>query len=263
MLKLLCVTDLSAENSPELDRARLLADTLSADLLVLRVVAPGESSEMLEQSLRSETDLLVIGTQARRGVRDAMGSLIASKALAERACPVLIVNGPPQTAYRRVMLALDESAASIAAVRAAEKLVITEDVDASVVHTFDTPYREVLHSSGTSATSLERYTSGWLGEAATRIRDLLKHHSVAFNRYDVQIEEGRPAAGILRAAETQRPDLLVLGTGSHGLLHRAFLGSVANEVMFKARCDVLVVPQENPSAATLGTVVPEARRQLQ
>jgi nucleotide-binding universal stress UspA family protein len=263
MLKLLCVTDLLSESSPELVRARLLADTLSADLLVLRVVAPGESSEVLEQSLRSDTDLLVIGTHARRGIRDAMGSLIAGTVLAERACPVLIVGGPPQTAYRKVLLALDESAASIAAVRAAEKLVISEAVDASVVHAFDTPYREVLQSSGTSATSIERYTSGWLNDAANRIRDLLKHHSVAFNRYDVQIEEGRPAAGILRAAETQRPDLLVLGTGSHGFLHRAFLGSVANEVMFKAGCDVLVVPEEHPTAATLSTVLPEARGQLQ
>lgn len=258
MLKLLCVTDLMADDTPALGRARLLSDSLNAGLLVLRVVAPSESSEVLEHALRSETDLIVIGSHARRGVRDALGGAIASKVLAQRACPVLIVNHPPAGSYRKVMLALDDSASSVAALRAAEKLVLSPEADATVVHAFDTPYRDVLQG----ATSLERYTSGWQTDAATRMRDVLKHFSGAFNRYVIQIEEGRPAAGILRAAEVHRPDLLVLGTGSRGLLHRAFLGSVANEVMFRAACDVLVVPEEEGVAMTLRSTSPEARREL-
>jgi nucleotide-binding universal stress UspA family protein len=47
-----------------------------------------------------------------------------------------------------------------------------------------------------------------------------------------------------------RPDLLLMGTGQHGVLRRVFLGSVAAEVAPELECDVLVVP---PGASRDGT----------
>ncbi len=146
------------------------------------------------------------------------------------------------------MLALDDSTASVAAIQAAERLVITDYIDAMVINAFETPYRGILESAGASVRTIEQYASGWLTDAAIRMRDLLKHHSGAFHRYDICVEEGRPAPGILRAVATHRPDLLVLGTGCRSNLHRAFLGSVANEVMHRASCDVLIVPERADAA---------------
>jgi len=59
----------------------------------------------------------------------------------------------------------------------------------------------------------------------------------------VTVVERRPATAILRAVESLKPDLVVLGTRGHGRFRRALLGSVANEVLRTVKCDVLLVPE--------------------
>lgn len=53
--------------------------------------------------------------------------------------------------------------------------------------------------------------------------------------------EGLPANEVLRAAQRQGADLLVLGTHGRTGLRRALMGSVAERVVSQARCPVLTV----------------------
>ncbi|MEP7243124.1 MAG: universal stress protein [Gammaproteobacteria bacterium] len=61
------------------------------------------------------------------------------------------------------------------------------------------------------------------------------HHVFTIRKYEVWV----PTILIV----LQEPDLLVMGTSGRGPWGRALLGSVANEVLNEAWCDVLVVPQ--------------------
>ena len=54
--------------------------------------------------------------------------------------------------------------------------------------------------------------------------------------------EGSPVDLILEQAETSRVDLVVLGSHRRGPLSHLFLGSVADGVVRRARCPVLIVP---------------------
>jgi universal stress protein A len=53
--------------------------------------------------------------------------------------------------------------------------------------------------------------------------------------------EGNPVAEILRAAEETKCDLIVMGTHGRTGLNRLLMGSVAEEVVRKAPCQVLTV----------------------
>jgi nucleotide-binding universal stress UspA family protein len=53
--------------------------------------------------------------------------------------------------------------------------------------------------------------------------------------------EGNPAAAIVRMADNQHAELLVLGSRGRTGLERLALGSVAEEVLRYAHCSVLVV----------------------
>jgi nucleotide-binding universal stress UspA family protein len=55
------------------------------------------------------------------------------------------------------------------------------------------------------------------------------------------VREGRPAAVILDVAEEISPDLIVIGSHGRSGLDHLLLGSVAERVLRKARCPVLVV----------------------
>jgi len=57
----------------------------------------------------------------------------------------------------------------------------------------------------------------------------------------VELAAGAPAAAILRAAERDRDDLIVVG------FHRRLLGSTADSLCHRAPCPVLVVRGDRPS----------------
>jgi universal stress protein A len=60
--------------------------------------------------------------------------------------------------------------------------------------------------------------------------------------------EGIPIDLILSQAEGSRVDLIVLGSHSRGPISHLFLGSVADGVLQRARCPVLIVPLTDAGA---------------
>jgi nucleotide-binding universal stress UspA family protein len=73
-------------------------------------------------------------------------------------------------------------------------------------------------------------------------------------RAERRLEEGDPAAQILRVATEVHADLIVMGTHGRTGLSRLVMGSVAEEVVRKSPCPVLTVktpvPESVPEPAT-------------
>jgi nucleotide-binding universal stress UspA family protein len=298
-MRVLCATDLLPKSEPAIERAGFIADELGADLTLLHVVVPGESERALEQTLttavarmrsraqpplwqgerapnvavragnpariildtvtQSKTELLVLGRHRKRPLRDAFEGTIAEKALATRACPLLVVQDQARSSYRRILLALDLSDAAVGAVRAAESLVMAPDTEATIVHAHEPPYQGMLHYADVGVDTTARYARSWRREARRAVRDLLEYESVDFGRYDILIEQQPAAVGILRAIGHYRPDLLVMGTAGGGRLRRALVGSVANRVLHEAECDALIVPDGSFGAPQSRSVLGERR----
>jgi nucleotide-binding universal stress UspA family protein len=75
------------------------------------------------------------------------------------------------------------------------------------------------------------------------------------------LEEGDPAAVILRVAKTTPCDLIVMGTHGRPGLGRLLMGSVAEEVVRKAPCPVITVKVPTAKApAETGPALQEAGR---
>ena len=282
-MRILCATDLLSKTDAAIGRAGILSDQLGADLTLLHVVVPGESQMALEQALqhasyemqsrvrpplwraecspsvavhtgiaasiildtaaRSDVRLLVLGPHRRRPLHDALEGTIAEKALAARSCPVLVVRNEARDPYRRVLLALDSSDASASALRAAESLVLTPEMSATVVHAHRPPYEGMLYSADVGPETIGRYAENWKRDANQAVRELLNLESDDASRYAIHIEQKPAAPGILQAIEHFSPDLLVMGTRGGGRLRRALVGSVANRVLHETDCDVLIVPE--------------------
>ncbi len=282
MTRLLCATDLLPKSELAIDRAGLLAEELGAELWLLHVVSPVASERVLEQSLqiaiarmksrvrpplwragkvpdvvvragnparlildtiaREEPDLLIVGPHGRRGVLDALEGTIAEKAVSARRCPVLVVQESASAAYRNVLLALDVAASSRLAVRVAERLVRRDGAQATVIHACEPLYQAALQLAGTEAAGAVAHAACSLSEATAAMRELLEQESADSTRYELVVAEGNPVPTIMRAIGKRQPDLLVMGTRGDGRMRRAVLGSVANQLLRIAPCDVLIVP---------------------
>jgi universal stress protein A len=77
--------------------------------------------------------------------------------------------------------------------------------------------------------------------------DLLRNMLLAVKPHDPAVAcrhrfvQGFPAAGILTAAKEEDVDLIVMSSHGRTGLSRVLLGSVAEEVMRKAECPVMIV----------------------
>jgi universal stress protein E len=289
MMRLLSATDLLPKSEFSIDRAGLLADELDAKLSLLHVVSPVASERVLEQCLkiaigrmksrvrsplwqaatkpevvvrpgnparvlldtisREKPDLLIMGPHERRGVVDALQGTIAEKVVSARNCPVLVVQQSANTSYRNVLFALDVTAGSRAAMRAAERLVLTDEAHATVIHACGSAQHAVLQAADMEAAGAGFHMECSPGAAHSAMRDLLEQESVDPRRYELVVTRGNPLPTIVRAIGKRQPDLLVMGTRGHGQMRRAVLGSVANQLLKVAPCDILMVPRAASTAS--------------
>ena len=294
MMRLLVATDGLPKSEFAIDRAGLLADELAAELSLLHVVSPVSSDRVLEQSLqmaiarmksrarsplwhaatapdvvvragnpsrvimetiaREEPDLLIVGPHERRGVVDALQGTIIEKAVSARRCPVLVVQQSASTNYRNVLLALDVAAGSRAAVRAAEYFVLRGGARATAIHACASPDHAVLQIPGAEGAGSALHADCSPDTASVAMRELLERESADPERYELIVAQGNPLPTITRAIETRQPDLLVVGTRGDGRMRRAVLGSVANQLLKVAPCDILIVPQGTSEASTARAV---------
>jgi universal stress protein E len=148
-----------------------------------------------------------------------------------------------------VLLALDLTDTSVAALRAAETLVLKPETEAVVVHVHNPPYLGMVSYADAAQDGGARYMRAWQRDAAHAVRGFLAAESADAQRYHIHIEQMPATPGILQAMQRFSPDLLVMGTRGAGRLRRALVGSVANKVLHDTSCDVLIVPEGSVAAA--------------
>ncbi|MCW8891093.1 MAG: universal stress protein [Sedimenticola sp.] len=79
-------------------------------------------------------------------------------------------------------------------------------------------------------------------QAETKLQAMIHDHNL--KNTSLLVEIGTPKREIVRVAEEQSADLIILGShGRHGL--QLLLGSTANGVLHLAKCDVLAIRVES------------------
>ena len=181
---------------------------------------------------RYDTDLLVMGTIGRTGVRKFLLGSVAEEAMRESRCPVLTV-GPESNAleeigFRRILYATDFSADSLAAAPYALAFAGNYSSRLTLVHALEglreSPYLDAQM-------------------ARVHVRDLVPQRVDLGTEPEIIVEMGSPADVILKAADDTVSDLIVIGARGAGALARlaSHFGSVAHKIVCRALCPVLTV----------------------
>jgi nucleotide-binding universal stress UspA family protein len=76
-----------------------------------------------------------------------------------------------------------------------------------------------------------------------RLQELEKQPDLRGIKVTSLLVQGYAVEKILKEADQLGADLIVMGSHGHGALRNLLVGSVANGVLGKAKCPVLVVPQ--------------------
>jgi nucleotide-binding universal stress UspA family protein len=224
---------LVACRAAELKISALLNSTPCRDLACEAVVGNGDIWIGLSDFMRrNATDLLVMGTIGRTGVRKFLLGSVAEEAMRESRCPVLTV-GPESHAaeeveFRNILYATDFSADSLAAAPYALAFAKNCGSRLTLVHVF-----EGLPESPYLDTQM----------AKLRLRELVSQRVDLGPEPQVIVEMGSPANVILKAADDTASDLIVIGARGAGALARlaSHFGSVAHNIVCRSVCPVLTV----------------------
>lgn len=145
--------------------------------------------------------------------------------------------------YKKIMLAIDESDTSLAAVNEAIKLTKGEDVHLCILHVVD----ESLVYYGGSTFDYLSYTAVCREEGQNILdaaeKTITSQLSIKVETSLVELKplQGRIAEIIVDEAKEWSADLLVIGTHGRRGFSRLFLGSVAENITRIATIPVLLV----------------------
>ncbi|MER2029767.1 MAG: universal stress protein [Solibacillus sp.] len=137
--------------------------------------------------------------------------------------------------YQHILLAADGSQNSIRAAKEALKIAqINAETLVTIIFIIDMEKAktDVLHSSSIESLYMERRRK------LVPIEELFKEHQV---RYKVEIIHGSPAPEIIKFANTQNVDLVVIGSRGLNSLQEMVLGSVSHKVMKRVQCPAMLV----------------------
>jgi nucleotide-binding universal stress UspA family protein len=237
----------------EVNDARQLLSELARSLKVLdgvfctmQIVQDDPFAGIVKAVAKATPDLLVIGPHRRQILRDAFVGTTAERTIRAASCPVLMVNGPPVGPWRHMLQTTDLSETAENALKRIIGLGLGAGAQSSVLTVFDAPALRLAMSDCMGKEGQEEYLNDLRTDARQSLAAFTARLGIEQAEKIVRPEETTVANEILKAAEELKADLIVVGTQGKGAVARMVLGSVAQQVLKDASCDVLVIP---PGAA--------------
>lgn len=282
MKTIMVATDFSARSDRAIRRATLLAKTFDAAVTLVHVVDDDQPAQVVraEQAMAASLlreqaaslreidaiacdvrvvlgdpfeglvkaaadllpDLLVVGPHRRQTLRDVFVGTTAERTIRSSPLPVLMANGVPAQAYRRVLVAVDLRDCAADVVRCVAGLGLDRHAAVLVAHVFETPGASLLAGASMTAAQLDAYLSEEQARAAGSLATFLRDQGFAPTGQIAKRSDGTTAGAILAIARETAANLIVVGTSGQTGVARLLLGSVAEEVLRRAACDILAVP---------------------
>jgi nucleotide-binding universal stress UspA family protein len=212
------------------------------------VVEGNPARDIVELARRTPADMIVMGTHGLSGFERLLIGSVTERVLRKAPCPVLTV--PPRAVdvmeipplFKQILCPIDFSDSSMRALKYAASLAQEADGCLTVAHIFELEgslganWREALtpRSIRDELTTLENDRRDKLAHA---VPDDVRTYC------DVKtvMRPGTPYREILRLADEDKSELIVLGVQGRGAVDLAFFGSTANHVVRQATCPVLTV----------------------
>ena len=209
------------------------------------------AEEILRASESLGSDLIVMGTHGRKGLRRLLAGSVAEAVLRRAQIPVLALRSPHgphrEEAIRVILHPTDFSQASEAPLQVAR--LLARDHGARLVLLYVMPVQVVV--DGMMVAGIDPQAEL---DSLEVIRSRVDGPDLK-QPVEIRLENGSAAFQILRVAEEIGADLIVMGTHGRSGIGRLILGSEAETVLRRADCPVLAVKGAAPIDSSMKSPV--------
>ena len=221
---------------------RRLADKLPGDDILTAFVVGAASGVLVVASSSAET--IVVGSRGSGGFKGLLLGSVSNQVAAHAQCPVVIVRDEPRPGARNIVVGLDGSPASQAALAFAFHEASIHNWHLIALHAWDIPSYDLIDFSNAA---LPETLSGLVDEEMRLTAIALG--GFAEDYPDVSVEtrviRGNTAEALVTAATDAA--MLVVGTRGHGRIVGAIVGSISRAVMHHAQVPIAVIPASRES----------------
>jgi nucleotide-binding universal stress UspA family protein len=186
--------------------------------------------------------LIIIGPSNRKSFKGRIIGSTTDRVIRASPRSVLIVKRASQEQYRRIIAAIDFSSLSEAVIT--ETIDLFRDAQLQLVNVTNIPaqFEQALIRIGAGRAKIEQYRNARIADARNRLSMLARPY-VRRGRapeFKLKVLKGDPSNVLVRLSGRRNVDLIAIGPHGHGLALQALLGSVAQTLLRKAACDILV-----------------------
>ena len=190
---------------------------------------------IVDLAQKVEADMIVVGASEGNALQRAFLGSTADRVVRKAPCPVFVVRSGAIFPPSRALVPVDLSPVSAGALRFATAFLREAGGKLMDIETlFVLNPLEVEGSLQFTPEQIERFAAEEL-DRFTKMNAPADHTSH-------QVLIGYPREEILREIEDRRADVVVLGTHGRSGFERMMIGSIASEVLQRARCNIVVVP---------------------
>jgi nucleotide-binding universal stress UspA family protein len=225
-----------------IEDVRAMLNDLAAQISAKTKVAVQSSVEVgdvLEEILAAceRADMLIVGARGVNPIREMLLGTTAERLLRRCRRPMLVVKRAPLSSYASVLVPVDFSAHSLAALQLAARAA--PGASMTVAHAFDVPFEGKLRLADVSHEEIERYRAFIRQRALGDICRLVAQLGDDVRHCNRVVEQGDPRRLIIDQEKALRTDMIVIG--KHGsVIEDLLIGSVTRHVLSASHCDVLV-----------------------
>jgi nucleotide-binding universal stress UspA family protein len=194
--------------------------------------------EINRHAVERGAGLLVLGARGASFMRHALLGSTAERLVRKSVIPLLVVKQPPHEPYRKVLVAVDFSTASLPALATAR--AVAPSAELVVLHAYEVPFLQRLRSAGVSKEILDHYRLIARRQALEGMQALLRTTGLAHGSVTTLTLEGDPSNLVVEHEQELDCDLVVVGKQGESMLEEALLGSVTKHVLQESQGDVLV-----------------------
>jgi len=195
--------------------------------------------EILDQADAIDAALLVLGARGEDYLRPALLGTTSERLLRRTLRPMLVVKQTPHEVYRRVLVPVDFSPWSLAALRQAR--AVAPKAELVLLHAFEAPFESKLQFAGIDEETIGLYRISARQEALSQLQLLVAEAGLKPGEVSLSVHHGDASRIILTQEQEQDCDLIVMGKHGQGVLEELLLGSVTKHVLSESAGDVLVV----------------------
>lgn len=217
------------------------ADDINVKKIEQRGFATAPS--ILEYAKNNDIDLIILGTHGRRNLEHLILGSVAEEVVQFAHCPVLTIREQKHPKkieeLENILIPIDFSKNAEQTLTYALEIATRYQTKLKCLHVVEQTVHPSFYIMG--ANSIFDLMPDIKSKSVEAMKKLIRNSQKHNINVEYYVEEGNPAHEVVKFAETNKIDLIVLST--HGLtgLEHFLIGSVAEKIIRRAPCPVFTV----------------------